>query len=315
MKKFIKSLIIIIPALLIVGLFLFAQKSEGDKLTIVSTSFPGYDFARAITKNTDDAEVKMLISPGAEMHDFEPTPQDIKDIQNSDLFIYVGGDSDEWVEGVLSNINPEKTKIVKLMNLVDTVEEEHIEGMEEHHDDEEEEFEPDEHVWTSPANAIAIINKLKDEVVKIDSNNKSTYEKNAANYIAELEKIDQDIKAIVASAKRKELIFGDRFPLRYFADAYGLSYYAAFPGCSEQTEASAKTISFLIDKVKEDNVPVVFKIELSNGKIAEAIASETGTKVLEFHTAHNISRQDFDDGITYADLMKRNIEVLREALE
>ena len=315
MKKFIKSLIIIIPALLIVGLFLFAQKSEGDKLTIVSTSFPGYDFARAITKNTDDAEVKMLISPGAEMHDFEPTPQDIKDIQNSDLFIYVGGDSDEWVEGVLSNINPEKTKIVKLMNLVDTVEEEHIEGMEEHHDDEEEEFEPDEHVWTSPANAIAIINKLKDEVVKIDSNNKSTYEKNAANYIAELEKIDQDIKAIVASAKRKELIFGDRFPLRYFADAYGLSYYAAFPGCSEQTEASAKTISFLIDKVKEDNVPVVFKIELSNGKIAEAIASETGTKVLEFHTAHNISRQDFDDGLTYADLMKRNIEVLREALE
>lgn len=318
MKKVLKIMVALVMVFSIAGLTGCNKNDKNiknDKLTIITTSFPGYDFARAITKDNDNAEVKMLLKPGAEMHDFEPTPQDIKDIKNSDIFIYVGGDSDEWIEDVLDNIDTDKTKIVKLMDLVDTVPEDVIEGMEEHEEDEEEEeVEYDEHVWTSPINAITITNKLKDEVVKIDKDNKELYEKNASNYVNELTDIDNEIKDIVKNGKRKEIVFGDRFPLRYFVDSYGLSYYAAFPGCSEQTEASAKTISFLINKVKEDKIPVVFHIELSKGKIANAIAKETGVKVLEFKTAHNISQKDFDAGVTYVDIMKDNIKVLKEAL-
>ena len=316
MKKILKVMIVAIMIFGIVGLTGCNKNSKNDKLTIISTSFPGYDFARAVTKDSKDVEVKMLLKPGAEMHDFELTPQDIKNIKNSDIFIYVGGDSDEWIEDVLDDIDTDKTKIIKLMDLVNVVEEEHVEGMEEHHHDEEheEEIEYDEHVWTNPINAITITNKLKDEVVKIDNNNKELYEKNASNYVNELTNIDIEIKDIVKNGKRKEIIFGDRFPLRYFVDEYGLSYYATFPGCSEQTEASAKTISFLINKVKEDKIPVVFHIELSSGKIANAIAKESGAKVLEFKTAHNISQKDFDAGVTYVDIMKDNIKVLKEAL-
>ena len=314
MNKILKVMIVAIMVFSIVGLTGCNKNNKEAKLTIISTSFPGYDFARAITKDVEDVEVKMLLKPGAEMHDFEPTPQDIKNIKNSDIFIYVGGDSDEWIEDVLDDIDTEKTKVIKLMDLVNTVEEDVIEGMEEHEEEEKEETEYDEHVWTSPINAITITNKLKDEIVKNDNTNNELYEKNASSYVDELNDINSEIKDIVKNGKRKEIIFGDRFPLRYFVDEYGLSYYAAFPGCSEQTEASAKTISFLIDKVNTDKIPAVFHIELSNGKIANAIAKETGAKVLEFKTAHNISQKDFDAGVTYIDIMNDNIKVLKEAL-
>lgn len=318
MKKVLKLMVVAIMLFSVVSLTGCNKNNKDTKLTIISTSFPGYDFARAVTKNSKDVEVKMLLKPGAEMHDFEPTPQDIKNIKNSDIFIYVGGDSDEWIKDVLDDIDTDKTKVIKLMDLVNVVEEEHVEGMEEHHHDEDEEEEEDveydEHVWTSPINTITITNKLKDEIIKIDNDNKELYEKNANNYVNELTNIDTEIKNVVKNAKRKEIIFGDRFPLRYFVEEYKLSYYAAFPGCSEQTEASAKTISFLIDKVKADKVPVVFHIELSNEKIANTIAKETGAKVLEFKTAHNISQKDFDAGVTYVDIMKDNIKVLKEAL-
>ncbi len=333
MKKILKLMVVAIMFFGVVILTGCNQNNNKSKMTIISTSFPGYDFARAIAKESD-IEVKMLLKPGSEMHDFEPTPQDIKNIKESEIFIYVGGDSDEWIEDVLSDIDTNKTKIIKLMDLVDIVEEEHVEGMEEHdhedhdhedhdhedheheeHDHEEhEEVEYDEHVWTSPINAIEIVTKLKDEIIKIDESNKELYEKNASNYVNELTAIDNEIKSVVKSGKRSEVIFGDRFPLRYFVDRYNLSYYAAFPGCSEQTEADAKTISFLINKVKEDKVPVVFHIELSSGKIASTIAEATNTKVLEFNSAHNISQSDFDAGVTYVDIMKDNIKVLKEAL-
>ena len=289
-----------------------SKENNNDKLTIVTTSFPCYDFARAITKNNDNVDVKMLLSPGSEMHDFEPSPKDIINIINSDMFIYVGGESDEWINDILDDINIDKIKIIKLMDLVDVVPENLVEGMEE--DEHEDEIEYDEHVWTSPINAISIISKLKDEIIEIDNDNKEMYEENANNYIDNLYDVDNQIRDIVKNSKRKEIIFGDRFPLRYFVDSYGLTYYAAFPGCSEQTEASSKTIAFLIDKVKNDNIPVVFHVELSNGKIAETIAKSTNTKILEFHSAHNISLDDFKNGITYVDIMKKNIEVLKEAL-
>lgn len=314
MKKIYRLIIATIMVLGLVSLTSCSKTENDKKLTIVTTSYPSYDFSRAITKGSKDIKVKMLLKPGAEMHTFEPSPRDIKDIKNSDLFIYNGGDSDEWVEKVLKNIDKNKTKVIKLMDLVDTVEEEVIEGMEEEHEGEGEEKELDEHVWTSPFNAGIITSKLKNEIIKLDVNNKELYKKNTNSFLDELNKIDKEITDIVKTSKRKEIIFGDRFPLRYFVDRYNLKYFAAFPGCSEQTEASAKTISFLINKVKEDKIPVIFHIELSNGKLASTIAKETGAKVLEFKTAHNISQKDFDAGVTYVDIMKDNIKVLREAL-
>ncbi len=317
MKKISKLLLIFVVSIFgIVSLTGCNKKQETqDKLTIVSTNFPGYDFARAITMDNTKVKVKMLLKPGAESHTFEPTPEDIKTIKNSDIFIYVGGDSDEWVDDILSDIDTDKTKIIKLIDLVDAKEEVTTEGMESDEEEEsEEEAELDEHVWTSPKNAIEIINKLKKEIINIDSDEKSNLESNANNYVNKLNDLDTEFKSIVKTAKRKEIIVGDRFPLRYFADEYGLSYYAAFPGCSEQTEASAKTISFLANKVKEDKIPVVLKIELSSGNIANTIAKETNTKVLEFNSAHNISQSDFDAGTTYVDIMTKNAEVLKEAL-
>ena len=305
-NKFLLTVLLITMSIFICGC---GRNSSNSKYTIISTSFPGFDFARAIAGESD-IDVKMLLKPGSEMHHYEPTPQDIIDIQNSDLFIYVGGDSDSWIDDVLKNIDTSKVKIVKLMDLVELVEEEALPGIEE----EEEESEDDEHVWTSPKNAITIIEKLKEYIIGIDKDNSETYIENASNYIAEIESVDKEIKEIIDNSKRKEIVFGDRFPLIYFTDYYGLNYYAAFPGCSEQTEASAKTIAFLIDVVKKDNIPVVFKIELSSGKIAETISNETGAKVMEFHSAHNISQKDFDDGINYVDIMKKNRDALKEAL-
>ncbi|MDO4526549.1 MAG: metal ABC transporter substrate-binding protein [Candidatus Saccharibacteria bacterium] len=316
LKIMVKIGLIILLLCGLIGLFGLAGHqlvSKNAKMTMVASSFPGYDFLRELTRGDDSAEIKMLLIPGGEMHSFEPTPEDIKNIQNSKLFVYVGGESDKWIDGIISNLDLNKTKITRLVDLVETVAEEHVDGMEENGHDEDA-LEKDEHVWTNPVNAIEIIQKLKDALVQIDPEKKDFYEQNANRYIAELNQLDAEIQKLVETAKRKEIIVGDRFPLRYFVDKYGLSYYAAFPGCSEQTEASAKTISFLIDKVREDSIPVVFHMELSNGKIAEAVARETGAKVLEINSAHNISQEDFDKGLTYLDIMKNNIKVLKEAL-
>lgn len=307
MKNKIIILILLISFVLITGC---GKNKSNSKYTIVTTSFPGFDFARAITKDAD-FDVIMLLKPGSEMHHYEPTPQDIINIEKSDLFIYVGGDSDSWIEDVLKDIDTKKTKIIKLMDLVNVVEEETVEGMEE---EEDEEVEYDEHVWTSPSNVITIIKKLKEEIIKIDESDKEKYENNSSLYIDKIKDIDEEIKEIVNNSKRKELVFADRFPFRYFVDEYNLNYYASFKGCSEQTEASAKTIAFLIDKVKKDNIPVVFKIELSDGRIAENISKATNAKILEFHSAHNISQKDFDKGLTYIDIMKNNVKALKEAL-
>ena len=314
MKNIYKITIVTIMFISLLCLNGCSINNKKNKLTIIASSFPGYDFARAITKDSNNIEVKMLLNPGTEMHNYEPTPQDIIKINNSKMFIYVGGDSDEWINDIIGDIDTSKTKLVKLMDLVNVVEEEHVIGMEVEDEEEEEETEYDEHVWTSPKNAITIINKIKDIIIDIDKDNQNLYENNALNYINKLNVIDNEIKNIVNNGIRKEIIIGDRFPFRYFTDEYNLSYYAAFPGCSEQTEASAKTISFLIDKVKNDNIPVVFHIELSKGNIAKTISEETGAKVLEFNSAHNISQKDFDRGVTYIDIMNNNIKALKEAL-
>ncbi len=309
-----KILTIIISLLILITLTGCKTYKDDGKLTILTSNFPSYDFARAITKDVPNTSVEMLLKPGTEMHNYEPTPKDIIKISKSDIFIYVGGESDEWINDLLDSIDTKKVKIIKLMDLIDVVEEETVEGMQEE-EEEEEEKEYDEHVWTSPRNAIKIINSLKDEIIKLDENNTHLYEDNSTKYISELELIDREIRNIVDNSSRKELIFADRFPFRYFVDEYNLKYYAAFPGCSSETEASSKTISFLINKVKEDNIPVILTIEFSNKKIANTISNETGAIVLEFNSAHNISAEDFNNGKTYLDIMRDNVNTLMEALQ
>lgn len=316
MKKVLKVLtcvFIIISIINISG----CKKKEKNKIEIITTNYPEYDFVRAITKGSNNIHVSMLLKPGTDIHDFEPTPNDIINIKKSNMFIYVGGESDEWIKDVLKDVKLDETKVIKLMDIVELKEEELVEGMEEDSEEEnsdEEETEYDEHVWTSPRNATKIIESISKEIIDIDNDNKELYESNTKKYIEEINNIDKEIREVINNSKRKELIFGDRFPLRYFTDEYNLKYYAAFLGCSEQNEASAKTIAFLINKVKEDKIPVVFHIELSDEKIARTISESTGAKVLEFNSAHNISQEDFDKGITYVDIMKNNIEVLKEAL-
>ena len=347
--KNLKKLWAIFGLVLVVGLLAFLvlnrEKFEQKKYSVVSTSFPGYDFARAVTKNTN-ISTKMLVKPGAETHTFEPTPQDIIDIKNADMFVYVGGDSDDWVKKVLKDVDTKKTHVVKLVDLVSTVEEEIVEGMEdedehdhehdhdhdhdhkhdhghdhhhdhdheshEHkheHDEEEEGPEIDEHVWTSPKKAMEIVKKIAEVASEIDAEEKIKINDNAEKYVAEIAQVDKDLHQAI-DGKISEIVVADRFPFRYFADEFGLKYAAAFSGCSEQTEASAKTISFLINKVKQDKVKKIYKIELSNGKIAETVSKDTGAEVLELHSAHNVTAEDFSKGVTYVDLMKRNLLAL-----
>ena len=318
--KNLKKLWAIFGLVLVVGLLAFLvlnrEKFEQKKYSVVSTSFPGYDFARAVTKNTN-ISAKMLVKPGAETHTYEPTPQDIIDIKNADMFVYVGGDSDTWVEKILKDVDTKKTHVVKLVDLVSTVEEEIVEGMEdeddhdhEHdHDEEEEGPEVDEHVWTSPKKAMEIVKKIAEVASEIDTDEKTKINDNAEKYVAEIAQVDKDLHQAI-DGKISEIVVADRFPFRYFADEFGLKYAAAFSGCSEQTEASAKTISFLINKVKQDKVKKIYKIELSNGKIAETVSKDTGAEVLELHSAHNVTADDFSKGVTYVDLMKRNLLAL-----
>ena len=336
--KNLKKLWAIFGLVLVVGLLAFLvlnrEKFEQKKYSVVSTSFPGYDFARAVTKNTN-ISTKMLVKPGAETHTYEPTPQDIIDIKNADMFIYVGGDSDTWVKKILKDVDTKKTHVVKLVDLVSTVEEEIVEGMEdedehdhehdhdhshshEHdhdhdhkhdHDEEEEGPEIDEHVWTSPKKAMEIVKKIAKVASEIDAAEETKINDNAEKYVAEIAQVDKDLHQAI-DGKISEIVVADRFPFRYFADEFGLKYAAAFSGCSEQTEASAKTISFLINKVKQDKIKKIYKIELSNGKIAETVSKDTGAEVLELHSAHNVTADDFSKDVTYVDLMKRNLVAL-----
>ena len=301
-------------------------QGEADGLNIITSVFAPYDFTRQVVG--EHANVTMLLPPATESHSYEPSPQDIVNLQNCDIFIYGGGESDAWVDSILDSIDHEGMTIIKMLDCVELVEEEIVEGMEhghedeghgddEHHEDDhehEEEIEYDEHVWTSPKNAIKIVKAIEKAVITKDINNKTTYEENTTTYVQELEELDAAFEEVVSNSKRQEVIFADRFPLRYFVEEYGISYYAAFPGCSTDTEPSAATVAFLIDKVKEDEIPVVFHIELSNEKMADTICEATGAKKLLFNACHNITKEDFEKGITYLEIMKANVETIKEAL-
>lgn len=275
-------------------------------ISVVATSFPGYDFARQITG--ENAELTMLLSPGEESHTFEPTASDIQKIKNCDVFIYGGGESDEWVRKALKGIDAKNITVLSMTEITGTVKEQLTEGMEG-----EDEGEDDEHVWTSPVNAKKIVQKLSDAICEKDRQNSKIYKENTEKYLSQLSMLDSEFKALSKLAQGKYIVVGDRFPFRYLCDEYGFSYYAAFPGCSAQNEANAVTIAFLINKVRQENVPVVFKVDLSSGLVAKSIADSTGKKVLTLYSCHTLSAEDFKNGETYISLMKRNIESMKEA--
>ncbi len=317
-----KIIIIILFFVTIFGFFTGCadnSKAENNtgKISIVATIFPPYDFAREICGNS--AEIEMLLPPGAESHSYEPSAQDIIKIQDADLFIYLGGESDAWVDDILLSLDT-PIKTIRLMDCVSIVEEETVDGMEEeHHDegteDEEHEKEYDEHVWTSPKNAILITQAITNAICEIDTQNTDLYKQNSLDYISQLEDLDSQFAEFFATVKNKTLIFGDRFPLRYFVDEYSLPYFAAFPGCSNETEASAATIAFLIDKVKKEKIGTIFYIEFSNHQIADSIAEATNTKTALFHACHNVSKEELENGATYLSLMKQNLATLKESMD
>lgn len=301
-----------------------APAQADSRLNIVTTIFPQYDFAREIVGT--NANVTVLLPPGTESHTYEPAPQDIIAIQNCDLFVYVGGESDVWIDDILDSMSDKVPDTLKLMDCVTTVEEETVEGMESHHDHDSadehedaqnhdhEEVEYDEHVWTSPINAIKIVRSMADAISALDNPNAEIYRKNADAYVDKLTALDNDFAEVVKTAKRNTIIVGDRFPFRYFADEFGLDYYAAFSGCSSETEASAATVAFLTDKVKSENIPAVLYVEFSNHKIADSIAETTGAKTLLLHSCHNVSQEDMKSGVSFLSLMQNNVETIRQAL-
>ena len=356
-----------------------ASPEAAGKLKVAVTLFPYYDFVRQIAG--DQVDLQMVIPAGMDSHSFEPTPADIRTIQHADVLISNGGTMEHWLDETLAALDTTSMTIVTMMDYVDTVEEEIVEGMEDadhdhdhahvhaaddhdhsnetpeehaahaheaddhdhsnetpekhaahaHEDDDhdhsgetpeehaahshEEEIEYDEHIWTSPVNAMKLVDVIGDTLAEADPAHADTYHQGAENYKKELEEIDAGFREVSANRKRNMIVMGDKFPFRYLADEYQLDYRAAFSGCSSDTEPSAKTIAYLIDKVKEEQIPTVYYLELSSHRVSEIIGEETGAEPLLLHSCHNVTRAQFDAGVTYVQLMRQNIENLRKGID
>ena len=311
MKRVI--LFFLLAVLLLTGCAGRSPSGSGDKLKVTAAAFPEYDFVRAVAG--DLAEITLLLPPGAEAHSYEPTPQDIARIGACRVFVYGGGESDVWLDRILDSGDREGKIILSLMDCCALREEEIQEFMTAEEEEEEgEETEYDEHVWTSPVNAIAITEAVRDALKEADPENAAAYTANAEAYIRQLRELDASIRELVKDAKRRLLVFGDRFPFLYFVREYGLSYAAAFPGCSSGTDVNPATVAHLIDLVKAEGIPVVFRCDLSAGKIADTIAESTGAGVLTLWSGHTVSRDAFQAGETYLTLWAKNLEALKEAL-
>lgn len=342
MKNISKKIfgLILAGAVLITGCTAKTEKKDkGDntkgKLKVVTTIFPEYDITRAIAK--DKVDLELMIKPGVDVHSFTPTPQDIKTVQNSNIFVYGGTEHDKWVENLTKSIDMKNKKVVKLVDGIQQLEEESVDGMkhEHHHYDEKEdehnhdhkhekedehnhkdesEKELDPHYWTSPKNAIQMVKTITNALVEKDPDNAEFYKENAENYIKQLEGVDKELHDVVDNAKIKQVVIADRFPFRYLFKDLGLEYRALFSGCSVESTASAGQIKKMVDYVKENKIPVVYHIEMGKGELAETVAKNSGAKVKLLHSIHTVTKEDFDKGITYIDLMKQNVEALKEGL-
>lgn len=325
------------------------ETSVSEKLKVVTTLFPYYDFTRQIAG--DRVELTMVVPAGMDSHSFEPTPADMRTIQEADVLICNGGAMEHWVSQVLDAVDTSDMTVVTMMDYVDAVEEEIVEGMEdeEHGHDhvheeaeavhgeeayihEEEtrvhqeswqfdddghqvEIEYDEHIWTSPVNAMKFTQVIADTLSEADPENRQFYEERRDACLYDLTELHQDFLQVAGRRKRNMIIVADKFPFRYLADEYGFNYRAAFSGCSTDTEPSARTIAYLIDKVRTEQIPVVYYLELSSHRVSEIIGEETGAEPLLLHSCHNVTRREFDAGITYLDLMRQNVENLRKGLD
>ena len=271
-------------------------------------------------------DASLLVAAGKETHSFEPTPLDVIALSRADVFLYNGGESESWVEDILSAAGENISVTLPLMPQVSALAEEWSEGMEGGHDDHDhhdhdsdghdsDDIEYDEHVWTSPVLAKALCQAICDALCRADPAHSENYQTRLTDYLAQLDRLDEAFRDVAASGQRRMVVFGDRFPLLYFCREYGLDYRAAFHGCASDTEPSLATLKYLIDKVEAEDIPVVYTIELSSQKVAQAIAETTGAKVLTFHSCQTVSRTEFDDGATYLSLMWQNVAALREGLQ
>ena len=296
---------------------------QDDRLSVVTTIFPEYDWVKNILGDeAENAEITMLLDNGVDLHSYQPTVDDMVKILNCDLFIYVGGESDEWAEDALRSSGNPNRKVINLLEVLgDAVKnEERAEGMEEqdHEHDHDHEEEKDEHVWLSLRNAKVICLAIAEQLSVLDPDNKDVYAKNLLTYTQSLTALDNEYCKAAEEGARKTLLFGDRFPFRYLVDDYGLEAFAAFSGCSAETEASFETITFLAGKVDELGLPCVLTVEDDNHKIAQTIVQNTKAKnqqVLTMDSMQSTTSQDVKNGASYLSVMQKNLEVLKTALQ
>lgn len=321
MKKILALLLALwIPAAVLSGCAPQDDSAASNKLNIVTTIFPAYDWVREILGDeTDRAEITTLLDSGVDLHSYQPTVDDIVKISNCDLFLYVGGESDGWVEDALKNAPNKERKVIRLLDVLgDSAKaEETVDGMQEEEHDHEEEAEYDEHIWLSLKNAQVLVAAISEALQETDPARKDTYAANAAAYVEKLSALDGEYRAAVDSGKYKTLLFGDRFPFRYLADDYGLDYHAAFPGCSAETEASFETVSFLAGKMDALGLPCVLTIEGTQHKIAETIVQNTAQKnqqILTMDSMQAVTANDAASGVSYLSIMEKNLSVLKKAL-
>ncbi|MBE5807807.1 MAG: zinc ABC transporter substrate-binding protein [Clostridiales bacterium] len=296
-----KALFILLALVLSTGLS--AGVAEG--LSIVTTDFPCYDLVRAVTGG--EAEVTMLLKPGMEAHTYDPSPSDILAIGSADLFVCIGGESDSWAEDVISSMGAEAPRTLRLIETVDALSELKA-------DEPGEAPALDEHIWTSPRNARRMLDAVEQALVAAAPDEAELFQANAKAYGDEIDALDEQLQALVAGAKRRTLVFADRFPFQYLTHDYGLDYKAAFLSCTAQTEPSARVVVELIGTVIEEQIPVVYTIELSNGAIAQTILQETGVPSAQLDSMQTVSLDDFEAGETYVSIMQRNLEAIERGL-
>ena len=290
------------------------SNSDSGKLKIISTVFPPYDLARQIAG--DNAEISILLPPGSEIHNYEPSAKDMIAIRNCDIFLYIGGENEQWAEKLINSNDTENVTAVKLIDYVPTLSEDEDEHDHDHdHDhDHEHEHETDEHIWTSPKNAQLMLSAVYDAICKVDPSGKQTYTKNKDAYAKQLSALDNAYRSAGDNAKNKTIVLADKFPFRYLAHEYGLEFSAAFAACSDESEPGVSTMIKLTKTIKENNIPAVYYLEFSSTKIADTLCDETGATKLMLHSCHNVSKQDIENNISYVDLMKQNLENLKLTL-
>lgn len=294
-----------------------SPSEKKNELTIVTTIFPPYDFARQIADGADGVKIEMLLPPGSESHDYEPSVSDIALVGEADLIICVGGETDEWIYGVIKS-SKSRASVLRLTDMVELLEEDEsvlVTGghSHEHHHEHGEDCVFDEHVWTSPENAAAMTESIAEEMCRLSEKDHDTFTENAQTYAASLREVEKEMKALT-DGKDAVLLFSDRFPFRYLANSIGADCHAAFAGCASDSEASLEAVYRLCEIAKNTNARVIFTCEFSSRNAAEVISRETGCTIRELHSCHNVSREDFNNGITCLELMRRNLSYLKEAL-